>query len=99
MCDNSFARLAEDSIGHGMPKDSSHMRFANARVKRNLSKCRFTLLMREAGSEAKSINSLKADHEIMLFVRGSMSSTSIPRWLGIELYERKVMLIFQLVQA
>ena len=55
--------------------------------------------MREAGSETKSINSLEADHEIMLFVRGSMSSISMPRRLGIGLYERKVMLKFQLVQA
>ena len=30
MRDNPFARLAEDSIGHGMAKNSSHMRFANA---------------------------------------------------------------------
>ena len=55
--------------------------------------------MREAGSDTKSIDSLEADHEIMLFVRGSMSSTSMAKRLGIEVYERKVMLKFQLVQA
>ena len=99
MCDNPFARLAEDPIGHGMAKDSSHMRRANARIKRNLFKGRFLLLMREAGSQTKSIYCLETDHEVMLFVRGSMSSTSMLNWPGIERYERKVMLRFQLVRS
>ena len=76
MCDNAFARFAENSKCHSMPQNPTQLRLTDTGRGSDFSKCRLILASRKTSGETKSIDGLKADHEIVLspFVSISLSS-------------------------